>query len=225
MDKMTGMEKYQDKSSIKISKTYLFLKRLFDIFCGLVGFAVLLPIIIIVKICTLASGDKESIFFTQSRIGQNGKEFKFYKFRSMVPNADEVLFELLKKDKKMAEEYKLNKKLKKDPRITKVGAVLRKTSLDELPQVINILKGDMAVIGNRPYLPREKEDMGEYFDDIVSTKPGLTGLWQTAGASKSTFAHRLLMESWYSRNMSMIMDIKIFFLTFKAVIFGHGAGI
>lgn len=225
MDKMTGMEKYQDKSSIKISKTYLFLKRLFDIFCGLVGFAVLLPIIIIVKICTLASGDKESIFFTQSRIGQNGKEFKFYKFRSMVPNADEVLFELLKKDKKMAEEYKLNKKLKKDPRITKVGAILRKTSLDELPQVINILKGDMAVIGNRPYLPREKEDMGEYFDDIVSTKPGLTGLWQTAGASKSTFAHRLLMESWYSRNMSMIMDIKIFFLTFKAVIFGHGAGI
>ena len=140
MDKMTGMEKYQDKSSIKISKTYLFLKRLFDIFCGLVGFAVLLPIIIIVKICTLASGDKESIFFTQSRIGQNGKEFKFYKFRSMVPNADEVLFELLKKDKKMAEEYKLNKKLKKDPRITKVGAILRKTSLDELPQVINILK-------------------------------------------------------------------------------------
>ena len=225
MNKMTGMEKYQDKSSIKISKTYLFLKRLFDIFCGLVGFAVLLPIIIIVKICTLASGDKESIFFTQSRIGQNGKEFKFYKFRSMVPNADEVLFELLKKDKKMAEEYKLNKKLKKDPRITKVGAILRKTSLDELPQVINILKGDMAVIGNRPYLPREKEDMGEYFDDIVSTKPGLTGLWQTAGASKSTFAHRLLMESWYSRNMSMIMDIKIFFLTFKAVIFGHGAGI
>lgn len=225
MDKMTGMEKYQDKSCIKISKTYLFLKRLFDIFCGLVGFAVLLPIIIIVKICTLASGDKESIFFTQSRIGQNGKEFKFYKFRSMVPNADEVLFELLKKDKKMAEEYKLNKKLKKDPRITKVGAILRKTSLDELPQVINILKGDMAVIGNRPYLPREKEDMGEYFDDIVSTKPGLTGLWQTAGASKSTFAHRLLMESWYSRNMSMIMDIKIFFLTFKAVIFGHGAGI
>ena len=225
MDSMKGMEQYKDTSRIKISKTYLFCKRLFDILCGLIGFAVLLPLIIIVKICTLASGDKESIFFTQSRIGQNGKEFKFYKFRSMVPNADEVLFELLKKDKKMAEEYKLNKKLKKDPRITKVGAILRKTSLDELPQVINILKGDMAVIGNRPYLPREKEDMGEYFDDIVSTKPGLTGLWQTAGASKSTFAHRLLMESWYSRNMSMIMDIKIFFLTFKAVIFGHGAGI
>ena len=225
MDKMTGMEKYQDKSCIKISKTYLFFKRLFDIFCGLVGFAVLLPIIIIVKICTLASGDKESIFFTQSRIGQNGKEFKFYKFRTMVPNADEVLFELLKKDKKMAEEYKLNKKLKKDPRITKVGAILRKTSLDELPQVINILKGDMAVIGNRPYLPREKEDMGEYFDDIVSTKPGLTGLWQTAGRQKTTFAHRLLFESWYSRNMTMWLDIKIFFATFRAVLFGHGAGI
>ena len=225
MDSMKGMEQYKDTSRIKISKTYLFCKRLFDIVCGLIGFAVLLPLIIIVKICTLASGDKESIFFTQSRIGQNGKEFKFYKFRSMVPNADEVLFELLKKDKKMAEEYKLNKKLKKDPRITKVGAILRKTSLDELPQVINILKGDMAVIGNRPYLPREKEDMGEYFDDIVSTKPGLTGLWQTAGTKKTTFAHRLLFESWYSRNMTMWLDIRIFFATFKAVIFGHGAGI
>ena len=206
---MTGMEQYKDTSRIKISKTYLFCKRLFDIVCGLIGFIVLVPIIIIVKIFTLLSGDKESIFFTQSRIGQNGKEFKFYKFRSMVPNADEVLFELLKKD----------------PRITKVGAILRKSSLDELPQVINILKGDMAVIGNRPYLPREKDDMGEYFDDIVSTKPGLTGLWQTAGTRKTTFAHRLLFESWYSRNMTMWLDIRIFFATFKAVIFGHGAGI
>ena len=222
---MTGMEQYKDTSRIKISKTYLFCKRLFDIVCGLIGFIVLVPIIIIVKIFTLLSGDKESIFFTQSRIGQNGKEFKFYKFRSMVPNADEVLFELLKKDKELASEYKINKKLKKDPRITKIGAILRKSSLDELPQVINILKGDMAVIGNRPYLPREKEDMGEYFDDIVSTKPGLTGLWQTAGTRKTTFAHRLLFESWYSRNMTMWLDIRIFFATFKAVIFGHGAGI
>ena len=222
---MKGMEQYKDTSRIKISKTYLFCKRLFDIVCGLIGFIVLVPIIIIVKIFTLLSGDKESIFFTQSRIGQNGKEFKFYKFRSMVPNADEVLFELLKKDKELAEEYKINKKLKKDPRITKIGAILRKSSLDELPQVINILKGDMAVIGNRPYLPREKEDMGEYFDDIVSTKPGLTGLWQTAGTKKTTFAHRLLFESWYSRNMTMWLDIRIFFATFRAVLFGHGAGI
>ena len=222
---MTGMEQYKDTSRIKISKTYLFCKRLFDIVCGLIGFIVLVPIIIIVKIFTLLSGDKESIFFTQSRIGQNGKEFKFYKFRSMVPNADEVLFELLKKDKSLAEEFKIYKKLKKDPRITKVGAILRKSSLDELPQVINILKGDMAVIGNRPYLPREKDDMGEYFDDIVSTKPGLTGLWQTAGTRKTTIAHRLLFESWYSRNMTMWLDIRIFFATFKAVIFGHGAGI
>ena len=129
---MKGMEQYKDTSRIKISKTYLFCKRLFDIVCGLIWFIVLVPIIIIVKIFTLLSGDKESIFFTQSRIGQNGKEFKFYKFRSMVPNADEVLFELLKKDKELAEEYKINKKLKKDPRITKIGAILRKSSLDEI---------------------------------------------------------------------------------------------
>ena len=205
--------------------SYLIIKRLFDIVFGILGIIALVPVSLIVLIFNFLNKDYSSIFYTHTRIGKDGKEFKIYKFRSMVPNADEVLFELLKKDKKMAEEYKLNKKLKKDPRITKVGAILRKTSLDELPQVINILKGDMAVIGNRPYLPREKEDMGEYFDDIVSTKPGLTGLWQTAGTKKTTFAHRLLFESWYSRNMTMWLDIKIFFATFRAVLFGHGAGI
>ncbi len=202
---------------------YLFIKRLFDIVVGIIGLIMLIPIIIIVKIATLCTGDKESIFFTQNRIGLNGKEFKFYKFRSMVPNADEILFELLAENNEAAKEYKKNKKLKNDPRITKVGKILRKTSIDELPQMLNVLKGDMSLIGNRPYLPREKEDMGEYYKEIVKTKPGVTGYWQTASKEFSSFEKRLELESYYSTHCSVWMDIKIFFGTFRAVLRGHGA--
>ena len=202
---------------------YLSTKRLFDILIGLIGLIILIPIILLIKIATLCSGDFNSIFFTQNRIGKNGKEFKFYKFRSMVPNADIVLFELLEKDKKLNEEYKKNKKLKNDPRITKIGKIIRRTSIDELPQLLNVLKGDMTLIGNRPYLPREKKDMGDYFYDIVKTKPGLTGYWQVSGRKDVSFQNRLKLEKYYSNNRSLKLDIKIFFKTFGAIIGGHGA--
>lgn len=209
-------------SKVKV-KMYLFIKRCFDILCSLIGMIFLIPLSIIVKICYIATGDFHSIFFTQNRIGKNGKEFKFFKFRTMVVNADEVLFKLLKEDKKIAREYKINKKIKDDPRITKVGKILRRTSLDELPQLINVFIGNMTMIGNRPYLPREKKDMGKYFKDIVKTKPGITGYWQVAGKEDTTFDRRLELESFYSKNCGLIMDIKIFFKTFSAVIKGHGA--
>ncbi len=214
-----------ESTNIKEKKLifYCIIKRIFDLFCSIFGIILMIPIALIVKISYMVTGDFHSIFFTQKRIGKNGKEFNFYKFRTMVPNADEVLFKLLKKNKKLAKEYKLNKKLKNDPRITKMGNLLRRVSLDELPQVINILKGDMAVIGNRPYLPREKEDMGEYFDTIVKTKPGLTGYWQVSGRSDVSFKRRLELESFYSENRSLKLDIKIFFLTFSVVLFGKGA--
>jgi len=199
---------------------FLFIKRLFDIVVSLIGCIFLLPIIVIVKICNIATGDYDKIIFMQKRIGKDGKEFKFYKFRSMVPNADEVLFKLLKENKKLAEEYKINKKLKEDPRITKIGNVLRKTSLDELPQVICILKGDMSLIGNRPYLPREKKDMGKCYDDIIKTKPGLTGYWQVNGRSSLSFKKRLELEKFYSDNYCLKLDIKIFFKTFCVVFSG-----
>lgn len=157
---------------------YQVTKRLFDIIISLIGIIFLIPITIIVKIISILCGDFHSIFFTQNRIGKNGKEFKFYKFRSMVPNADEILFKTLEMDKVAAAEYKENKKLKNDPRITKAGKILRKLSIDELPQLINIFKGDMSLIGNRSYLPREKDDMVGYYEDIIKTKPGLTGYWQ-----------------------------------------------
>lgn len=207
----------------KPSFIYLFVKRLIDIIFGLIGLILLIPISLLIKIVSVLNGDFGSIFFTQSRIGINGKEFKFYKYRTMVPNADEKLFKLLEEDEAAAAEYKIHKKLKNDPRITKIGKILRKTSIDELPQLINVFFGDMSLIGNRPYLPREKEDMGEYFDEIVKSKPGLTGYWQVSGRSDTTFANRLNLESYYSNHMSLWMDIKIFFKTFGAVIFGHGA--
>ena len=215
----------KNKSTTKENKLifYRVIKRVFDIFCACLGIILMVPVTVLVKICYMLSGDFHSIFFVQKRIGKNGKEFYLYKYRTMVPNADEILFKLLKENKEMDEEYRINKKLKNDPRITKMGKILRKTSLDELPQCYNILYNDMTVIGNRPYLPREKEDMGRYFDIIVKTKPGLTGYWQTAGRSKTTFKKRLELESYYSNNYGFKMDIKIFFLTFTTVLFGKGA--
>ena len=202
---------------------YLSIKRLFDILVSMIGLILLIPIAIIVKIAYMATGDFTSILFTQDRIGKNGKLFKFYKFRSMVPNADEILFKALAEDEKLREEYSMNKKIKNDPRITKVGKMIRKLSIDELPQMINIFLGDMSLIGNRPYLPREKNDMGIFYDDIIKTKPGLTGWWQVSGRNDVSFKKRLQLEQFYSNNSGFRIDTKIFFKTFKVVLHGKGA--
>ena len=201
---------------------YLIIKRFCDIIVGILGLAILIPIAIVVKIAYILSGDFHSIFYSHKRIGKNGKEFRLIKFRTMVPKADKVLEDLLK-DPVYYEEYSKNKKLKEDPRITKVGKVLRKASLDETPQFLNILVGQMSLVGNRPYLPREKEDMGEYYEDIVKTKPGLTGYWQVNGRSDVSFKKRLELERYYSNNYSLIMDIKIIFKTITVVLFSKGA--
>lgn len=215
------------ESSLNFSKvkkySYLITKRLFDIILSLFGILFLIPLSIFIKISYILNKDYSSIFYTQTRIGKNGKEFKLYKFRSMIPNADEVLKELLKKDKALAKEYKLNKKIKNDPRITKAGKFIRRTSLDEFPQFINVFKGEMSIVGNRPYLPREKEDMGNYYSDIVKTKPGLTGLWQISGRSNTTFEKRLKLEQQYSSNNGFKKDAKIFFKTINVVLLKKGA--
>ena len=215
------------KENIKLNSIrltlYQMIKDVFDILFSFIGIVLMLPIALIIKIAYMLSGDFHSIFFVQKRIGRNGKEFDLYKFRTMVPNADEILFEMLKKDKKLAKEYKINKKLEHDPRITKIGRIVRRFSIDELPQFLNVYLGDMTLIGNRPYLPREKEDMGKYYNDIIKTRPGLTGYWQVSGRSNTTFEQRLKLEQYYSNNCSLWMDIKIFFKTFKVVIFGKDA--
>ena len=205
------------------SKVYKGIKRTFDITCAIVGLIFLIPIMIIIKLANMLSGDFHSIFYTHMRYGLNGKEFKFYKFRSMLVDSEDILSNTLKMDPIAAEEYKRTKKLKNDPRITKVGKFIRKTSIDELPQLINVLKGDMSIIGNRPYMPREKADMGESFDEIVKTKPGITGYWQVNGRSDTTFEERLELEKYYSNHAGLKLDIKIFFKTFAVVLLKKGA--
>jgi len=202
---------------------YLCIKRLFDILLSLIGILFLIPLTLIIKIITLINGDKNTIFYTQFRLGKNGRFFKLYKFRSMVMNADYILDDYLKQNKEAALEYKINKKLKNDPRITKIGKFLRKTSLDELPQLINILNGDMSFIGNRPYLAKELDDMDLYYYDIIKTTPGLTGYWQVSGRSDTSFKKRLELEKYYSNNASLKLDLKIFLKTFKVVFKGTGA--
>lgn len=193
---------------------YLIIKRFIDIVISLIGCLFIIPLAFIIKIIYIFHKDYASVFFFQDRIGKNGKIFKFYKFRTMIPDADEALKKILDEDIEKTEEYKLNKKLNDDPRVTKVGKILRKASIDELPQLINILKGDMSLIGNRPYLPREKEEMGLYYNDIVKTTPGLTGYWQVSGRNNTTFKKRLELESYYSNNFNLKLDAKIFLKTF-----------
>jgi undecaprenyl-phosphate galactose phosphotransferase len=225
MNEMVNVNSICDLRKISKLKLNLYLlnKRIFDILLSFIGVIELLFVAFFVKVAYMLHGDFKSIFYTQKRIGMYGKEFNFYKFRTMIKDADEVLFKLLEENEELREEYKINKKLKNDPRVTKVGKFLRKASLDELPQYINILKGDMSLIGNRPYLPREKEDMKEYFSDIVMSKPGLTGYWQVSGRSDTTFEERLKLERYYSHNFNTLLDLKIFIKTHFVVLFRKGA--
>lgn len=206
------------------SAGYHFVKRIFDIIFALVGCVGVIILIPFVKLTYLLTGDRNPIFLKDHmRIGRGGKPFRFYKFRTMVPNAERILHEELFKDPAILAEYQQNKKLKNDPRITKMGKFLRKTSLDEFPQFINVLKGDMSIIGNRPYMVSEKEDMGEYFDDIVSTKCGIVSWWAVSGRSGLNFQERLVLEQWYSQNFGFKNDAKILFMAIKSVLTGKGA--
>lgn len=220
----TTLEKDDTMSRVSVRKiSYLVIKRIFDILISIIGLILLIPISLIIKVAYMCTGDFTSIFFVQERIGKNGKLFKFFKFRSMVPNADEILFRTMELDEIVAAEYSKNKKLKDDPRVTKIGKLIRKLSIDEFPQFINVFLGKMSLIGNRPYLPREKQDMGDYYEDIIKTKPGLTGYWQVSGRSNTTFEERLELEKEYSDKASLKIDLKIFFKTFAVVLFGKGA--
>lgn len=199
------------------------IKRIIDIIGGLIGTIALIPLTIIIYISNLLSKDKGPLFYCQERIGKNGKVFKMYKYRSMVVGADEKLFAYLKENEEARKEYKEYKKLKNDPRVTKVGNFIRKTSLDEFPQFINVLKGEMSLVGPRPYLPREKEDIGEYYTYIIQSKPGITGYWQIAGRSDVTFEERLKMDYYYNKNKNLKTDLKILTKTVLNVVKKEGA--
>ncbi|MEY8675653.1 exopolysaccharide biosynthesis polyprenyl glycosylphosphotransferase [Thomasclavelia cocleata] len=200
-----------------------FFKRFVDILAGIVGVITLLPLMAYVKYKYVKSGDHDNIMFSQHRIGKNGKLIKIYKFRSMIPDAEKELERLMKENPEIKEEYLTNKKLKDDPRITPVGHFLRKTSLDEWPQFINVLKGEMSFIGPRPYLPREKSDMGQYYDSIIKLKPGVTGMWQANGRSDVEFSYRCKLDDYYYHNWSIWLDFTIMYKTVKSVVYGKGS--
>lgn len=187
----TSKDVLKDYSFLKkIDRFFYFsIKRLFDIVFSLLGIMFLLPISLIVKISYVLSVDYKTIFYTQSRIGYKGKEFKFFKFRTMIPNADKVLKELLKKPK-YKKEWKSHHKLSNDPRITKVGRILRKSSLDEFPQFINVLKGDLSIIGPRPLVDGELDEHNGNHEIYESVKPGITGWWQV-----SLYANQLILKT------------------------------
>ena len=217
------MDKVGNETFVKIKMAiYNIIKRLFDIFCALLGIILLIPTYIFVKIAYMVTGDFSKVIFKQKRYGKNGKEFNFYKFRSMVKNADEILYKLMEEDKELAKEYKKNKKLKNDPRITKVGKILRVLSFDEFPQFFNLLIGNMSIVGPRPYLPREKKDMGKYYDTIIKTKPGITGYWQVNGRNDTDFEYRLILDEYYSLHKTITMDIKIIIKTIFQIAFRRG---
>ena len=163
------------------------------------------------------------VIFKHIRIGKDGKEFPCYKFRSMCIDAKEKLEELLKNDPEVRAEWERDFKLKNDPRITKSGAFLRKTSLDELPQIFNVLKGQMSLVGPRPIIKMEMERYGKYINDYLMVKPGITGMWQVSGRSDIDYNERVLLDSWYVRNWSVWIDIVMLFKTIKVVFFRKGA--
>lgn len=198
-------------------------KRTIDIIGSIVGLIFLVPLTIIVWIMDLINKDGAKIFYTQKRIGKNGKPFTMIKFRSMAVNADEQLKRYLEEHPDEKKNYKKNKKLKEDFRVTKTGKFIRKTSIDEWPQFIQVLTGKMSIVGPRPYLPREKEDMGEYYDKITKVKPGLTGLWQIRGRSNLSFDERLKIDNEYIEKRSLLYDIKILLKTFGKVVKREGA--
>ncbi len=203
---------------------YRFVKRLVDIIGGLVGIVILIPMSLIIWMVEVLKKENDGpLFYKQVRVGKNGKSFKVYKYRSMCVNADEKLKEYLKENDKARKEFKKYHKLKCDPRITKVGKVLRATSLDEFPQLINVLKGDMSLVGPRPVTDEEVEAYGNLKQKFLSVKPGLTGYWQVNGRSNTEYDDRVKMELYYVDNASLILDLKILLKTLIVVIKKEGA--
>jgi undecaprenyl-phosphate galactose phosphotransferase, wbaP len=199
------------------------IKRFFDVAVGGLLCVSIIPIIVVLSLW-IKIDSKGSVFFNAQRIGKGGKVFTCYKFRSMHVDSQGILEEYLATYPEAKKEWDTFAKLRDyDPRVTRVGRWIRKYSLDELPQILNVIKGDMSLVGPRPYLPREKEDIGEYLSTITLTVPGITGFWQTSGRNDVSFAGRVAMDTWYVRNWSIWLDLMYLFKTAKIVFTGKGA--
>lgn len=189
-------------------------KRFVDIIGGLVGLIMLIPLSIIIWVANFISEDRGPLFFTQERIGKDGKNFKMYKYRSMVVGADEKLKKYLEENEEARKEYKEYKKLKNDPRVTKIGNFIRKTSIDEFPQFINVLKGEMSLVGPRPVVKEELKKYGKNIDKLLSVTPGMTGFWQVNGHNNLTYNQRIKLDMFYIDNISFKLDVLIIMKTF-----------
>ena len=200
-----------------------FIKRTFDIVIGTFALVLCAPMLILLAVAIKINSSGPAVF-TQKRLGQNGEIFTCYKFRTMYTDGDKILKTFLRSNDKAKEEWETFNKLKEhDPRITKVGMWLRRFSLDELPQLINVILGDMSLVGPRPYLPRERKRMSNWAHDIHIAKPGITGLWQVSGRNEVEFEGRLKLDTWYVRNWSLWLDIILMLKTLKVVMKREGA--
>jgi len=207
---------------LEVSNNYLVTKRIFDVFASIAGLIITAPLFLLITILYMFGDQKGPVFFKQKRVGKDGVEFYIYKFRSMVVNAEEKLIS----NKALYEKYIENSyKLEpdEDPRITSIGRFLRKTSLDELPQLINILIGNMSLVGPRPVISEELNEYGDKKDLFLSVKPGVTGFWQVSGRSNIGYPERVNLELHYVYNKSLFFDLKIVFLSFYSVALKKGA--
>lgn len=219
MTTLVAQEEVYFKKSLTKREVFLFTKRIFDVTISIVALLLLLPLFLILSIL-IKLDSKGTVFYKHKRIGKDGKIIYLYKFRSMVHNAGELMKNFTPEQKK---EYEENFKLTNDPRITRIGKILRKTSLDELPQLLNILKGDMSLIGPRPIVEKELDKYGMLKNRFLSVTPGLTGYWACNGRSCTSYEDRIKLELYYIYNCCWKLDIKIFFQTIKAVLKRDGA--
>ncbi len=204
-------------------KTNRRIKRIFDIVFSLLTMVIIIPVSIIVMILIMIESPGAAPIFKHYRVGRGGTLFPCYKFRSMVPNAKEKLQEYLKNNPEAKIEWDKYFKLKNDPRITKIGKIIRKTSIDELPQFINVLKGEMSWVGPRPIIKDEIHYYGKYIKDYYAVLPGITGMWQVSGRSEIGYKDRVSLDVWYVRNWSIWIDITLILKTIKTVLFRKGA--
>ncbi|CAN7256032.1 sugar transferase [Bosea sp. LjRoot90] len=202
--------------------TRLAVKRAFDLTAGVALLFLLAPLMLLI-VGLIRAGDGGPAFFRQARIGRSGKSFRCWKFRTMASNADEALQHLLASDSAAAQEWAENQKLTCDPRITPIGVFLRRSSLDELPQLFNIISGEMSFVGPRPIVAAERERYGEAFTHCFSVPPGLTGLWQISGRSDCSYATRISLDSQYVSEWHLLLDAKILVRTVPAVLMQKGS--
>ncbi len=197
-------------------------KRTFDILCAMVGLMVLSPLFILI-VLLIKLDSRGPAFFGHKRLGKGGRYFTCYKFRTMRPDAEQVLKDLLRRDPEARAQWEKDFKLKNDPRITRIGTFLRKTSLDEIPQLWNVLKGDMSLVGPRPIVTDEVERYGDKARYLFKVPPGITGLWQVSGRNDIDYEERVLLDEYYAKNWSLWLDIEVIIRTFGAVLKKQGA--